>query len=255
MYRSIKSVLLITGVLLLAFSCRTPFEVARAIPENYPVSEKLAAVDSQLVRFYLPYKQELEKDMAEVLAVAETELVKDKPESLLTNFLADLLREEGAVTSRQSGWGITPDLAYFNYGGIRTFLPKGDITVGKIFELMPFENEMVFLKLKGADVQAFLNELASKGGDSVSGVRFGIRENRAVKIMIDGKPLDENAAYWLVTNDYVASGGDNMQMLLNRIDFKNSSEKIRDVIIRHLKAMQERGERISPVLDGRIYHE
>ena len=137
--------------------------------------------------------------------------------------------------------------------------PSGDglqnITVENIYELMPFENEMVFVKLKGADLKQFLDHLARNGGDSVGGVRFGISDNKAADIRIGGKPFDINSEYWLVTNDYVAGGGDDMSVMKNRVQYISSGVLIRDAIIDYLETMHNRGEVITPKLDGRIYHE
>src|SRR5690606_9997204 len=141
-------------------SCKMQYVQTSTENRNMIVADTIIPIDSQIVHMYLPYKQKLEKNISRVISITQEEMVKDKPESNLTNFLGDLLLEEGARTEGLNGENINPDISYFNYGGIRTFLPKGKITVGKIFELMPFENEMVFLKLNGRQVQEFLNDIA-----------------------------------------------------------------------------------------------
>ncbi len=193
--------------------------------------------------------------MSKVISVSETEMVKDKPESSLTNFLADLLLAEGKEETKKSGLDFQPDISYFNYGGIRTSLPEGELTVGKIYELMPFENEMVFLKLSGSQLQEFLNAVAEKGGDSVGGVRFLISDKKAVQVKINGEPLNPETGYWLVTNDYVAGGGDGLEILTHRKELVKSGEKIRDVIISFMEKKQQNGEKITAKPDGRIKYE
>jgi 2',3'-cyclic-nucleotide 2'-phosphodiesterase (5'-nucleotidase family) len=219
------------------------------------VSDSVSQSDSQLISLYLPYKNLLEKDMSRIIAVSAEEMVKDKPESNLTNFLADLLLAEGNKIATELGENIHPSISYYNYGGIRTFLPAGEITVGKIFELMPFENELVFLELSGTQVQEFLNIIAEKGGDSVGGVRFKISENEAKNVEVGQKPLNEKQNYWLVTNDYVAAGGDGLEIFTRRKNFVAGNIKIRDVIIAHLEKKHEKGQVISAKPDGRISHE
>jgi 2',3'-cyclic-nucleotide 2'-phosphodiesterase (5'-nucleotidase family) len=219
------------------------------------VSDSITQPDSQLVSLYLPYKNILEKDMSRVIAVSAEEMVKDRPESNLTNFLADLLLTEGKEIVTELGEDVHPSISYYNYGGIRTFIPEGKITVGKIFELMPFENELVFLELSGAQVQEFLDVIAEKGGDSVGGVRFKISENKAKNVEVAGKSLNEKEHYWLVTNDYVAAGGDGLEVFTRRKNFVAGNIKIRDVIIAHLEKIHKKGQVISAKTDGRISYE
>jgi 2',3'-cyclic-nucleotide 2'-phosphodiesterase (5'-nucleotidase family) len=251
---SFSYTLLITWLLLLA-ACQGPYVQTNVESRNLVVSDSLAAMDSQIVRMYLPYKQEIDLEMSRVIAVSAEEMVKDRPESELTNFLADLLLEEGRRELTKLGKDLNPQLSFFNYGGIRTFLPKGEITVRKIFELMPFENEMVFLKLTGEQVNEFLNIVAGNGGDSVGGTSFTISGNKAKGIMIGGEPLLPGQEYWLVTNDYVAAGGDGIEVFAQRKDFILSGVKIRDAIINHMERIHQDGEIISPKKDGRITHD
>lgn len=254
MRRSFSYTLLITWFLF-AISCQTKFVVKDNQARNITITEDINPVDSQIIGIYQPYKNILDKDMNRVIAISEIEMVKDKPESELTNFLGDLLIEEGTDEAIQSGRSFTPQISYFNYGGIRTSLPKGNITVGKIFELMPFENEMVFVQLNGSDVQQFLNSIAEKGGDSVGGVRFTISNNKANNVIIAGEKLDPEKKYWLVTNDYVANGGDGMDVFTHKLHMINSGKKIRDVIISYLEKKQQEGIAIHPKLDRRIENE
>ncbi len=249
---------LYSWLLILVFisaGCQQKVITSTLNAQNNYVDSGQAVADSQIVRFYLPYKEMIEAEMNEVIGDSESEMIKDKPESLLTNFLADLLLEEGSMYCKSSNSDFKPQISYFNYGGIRSFLPKGEITVRNVYELMPFENEMVFLNLKGKDVQAFLDIIAAKGGDSVGGARFIISKNKAKDILVEGEKLDVTRDYWLVTNDYIAGGGDNMDVLLNRLKIVNSGEKIRDLIINHLREMSVDGEKISVKTDGRIINE
>lgn len=254
MKRSFTYTLLITWLFIFG-ACKTQYVKTSSRAHNMVVSDSLNQLDSQLVQIYLPYKKMLEKDMDRVIAVSSREMVKGKPESGLTNFLADLLLEEGTNYLKNSPYNFQPDISYFNYGGIRTFLPGGEITVGKIYELMPFENEMVFLKLNEKQVKEFLNAIANKGGDSLGGVRFKISDGEAAEIEVGGEPVQENEYYWLVTNDYIAEGGDDMEMLTQRSEFVESGEKIRDVIISHLEKLNEKGEILSVQTDERITNE
>lgn len=245
---------MITCILLVS-SCKTYYLPSSIEAQNISVSDSLNGLDEQLVQIYQPYKALLEKDMNRVISVAKMEMAKEKPESYLTNFLGDLMLYEGKKITSEDGLAFSPSISYLNNGGIRTFLPKGEITVGKIYELMPFENEMVFIQLSGNQIQTFLNNIASKGGESVGGVRFVISNEKATNVMIDGKLLDANLSYWLVTNDYVANGGDGLEVFTQRSGFINTGKKIRDIIISYLEEKQKKGEVLTAELDGRITNE
>ncbi len=251
MRRSFSYTLLITWIFI-SGTCKTPYVQTSTEMRNYIVTDSVFPTDSQLVSIYLPYKQKLDENITRVISKTREQMVKNKPESNLTNFLADLLLEEGKRTLQDIDRKIEPDLSFFNYGGIRTLLPKGEITVGKVFELMPFENEMVFLQLSGTQVQEFLDAIATKGGDSVGGVRFTIKGNKATGIKIGNKPLNSEEKYWMVTNDYVASGGDGMEVLTQRSEIITTNRKIRDVIISYMERKYKMGEDIYVKPDNRI---
>lgn len=111
MRQSISHLLLITCAIIL-FSCKTQFVQKSYEVDNISVSEEVGSMDSTIVALYSPYKNILEKDMNRVLAIADNELVKDKPESLLTNFLGDLLLEQGANIAKQQDLNLVPDVSF-----------------------------------------------------------------------------------------------------------------------------------------------
>lgn len=249
------SYLLLITWFLTNISCKTQFIHHSVQTHNFTVSDSLAPLDSAVVQQYLPYREILEKDMKRVITITSEEMVKDKPESPLTNFLADLVWK----SAREAGKGgeVNPEkmISFLNYGGIRTFLPKGEITVGKIFELMPFENELVLVKLDGSQIKQFLDVLASKGGDSVGGVSFVISGETSKNIKIGGKDFLENEKYWVATSDYIASGGDGLGLFLQHSGYISTGKKIRDILISEMENIHKKGEIVNVVTDGRIRYE
>lgn len=244
--------LLITS-LLSFFACSPGLMPQQVEMQNIVVSGEQCAMDSTVVKLYLPYKEKLEKDMNRVISVADVEMQKGRPESPLTNFLADVILAEARKEAKSQNLDGEPAVSFFNYGGIRvSSLPKGEITVGKIFELMPFENHLVLVKVDGKTMQKFLDFLARGGGDSVAGVRFKIDGDKAVDVSIGGSPLDPDKSYWLATNDYVAGGGDGFDVLKDNQGLVKVNLKIRDMIIRHLEEKQKNKETLHAQKDGRI---
>lgn len=254
MVRSFSYTLLITWSIFF-LSCKPVFVSTQVNSQNISVVSNNISIDSQLVNLYLPYKKILEKDMQRVISFSNEEMIKGKPESGLTNLLSDLILDEGRRYASNNNLQINPEVSFFNYGGIRTFLPMGEITVGKIFELMPFENEMVFIQLTGAQLQQFYNIVARYGGDSVGGVRFVISNGKAKNVRVNGKNLNPEKKYWMVTNDYSANGGDDLLVFTQRLEFIGSGKKIRDVIISNFEERLKNNEVLSENLDGRIINE
>ena len=200
-----------------------------------------------------PYRDSLHAQMSVKLCVAQEDMFAGRPESLLGNFVSDLVLSEGKQLCEKKYPDVHPVVSYMNRGGFRAPIPKGEVTVKSIFELMPFENEVVLLKLKGSDLRRLMNHMASRGGEGVAGMRFGIRKDKAIKCMIDGKPIDNDKEYWMVTSDYLADGGDGSKTLSKNLQRINTGVKLRDMIIGHMRKLGEEGKMATSKLDGRIY--
>jgi 2',3'-cyclic-nucleotide 2'-phosphodiesterase (5'-nucleotidase family) len=121
-----------------------------------------------------------------------------------------------------------------------------------MFELMPFENMLSVLTLSGAQVVEFANGLAYWRGEPVAGISFRIEtvggERVARNILIGGAPVELEAEYRMVTNDYLANGGeapDPIHEPLARLDLPIL---LRDAFIDYVR---ERGV-IHAELEGRI---
>ena len=243
------------GLLIILFSCKSTFILSDVSEKNIQNEPTSYVSDSAIVMLVAPYKQSLKEDMSRVIAISKADMVKAKPESNLTNFLADLLMEEGDTYCKTNNKSFSPDMAFVNYGGIRSSLPKGNITVENIFELMPFENVLVLLKISGETMQQFIERIAERGGDGIAGIKLGIKNGTVGKLTIGGKPFNKKQDYWLVTNDYIAAGGDDMKMLTDRKEYINTGLKIRDLIINNLSEDYRAGKTIQEQLDGRFYNE
>lgn len=201
-----------------------------------------------------PYRDSLQAQMSQKLCVAPEALLAGRPESLLGNFVSDLVLTEGKAICQKKYPDVHPAVSFMNRGGFRAPIPKGEVTVKNIFELMPFENEVVLLKLKGSDLRRLMNHMASRGGEGVAGMRFGIRKDKAIKCRVGGEPLDNDKIYWMVTSDYLADGGDGSKTLSKNLQRINTGVKLRDMIIDHMRKLGDEGKKATAKLDGRIYH-
>jgi 2',3'-cyclic-nucleotide 2'-phosphodiesterase (5'-nucleotidase family) len=243
-------------VLILA-SCKTQFLVQHDKTEGKVTildSVNVPQPDSLTLTIIQPYKVQIDSQMGEILAYSEIVMYKDQPEGLLNNFISDLVYEIGNEYFKKAN-NLTAPICLLNYGGLRTGLPKGAITMRNVYELMPFENELVALELKGDKVKLLLTYLAQKGGMPETGIRMSIKDNAATNVTIQGAAFDETKNYLIITSDYLAGGGDDMKFLLKPVAFYPLGLKVRDAIIEYLRAQTQAGKTVTTQLDKRIYYE
>lgn len=241
-----KSFVIATLLTFAMSSCNRHFTVQKDEYKQYSI-DSLAGVDSSAVKYYLPYKKQMEAEMNRVIGQSEQELTKPSvPETLLGNFFSEALLAEALKIDP------TIQFTFSTKGGLRVTIPKGNITVSNIFELMPFENELVVLKLSGASVLKLIDFIIKKDGEPVAGLRMKIKNKMAYDITIAGQPFDVNKTYNLLTYDYLANGGDDLEGLANPIERKNVGKKVRDTLMEYIEEQTRNGKKINAQLDGRI---
>ncbi len=181
---------------------------------------------------------------------AETFPNKDsrKTETAIGNLVTDAMK---ALTAAQ---GV--DFAINNGGGIRADLPAGDVTLKSVFTVLPFDNSVTVLKLKGTDIQALFDFIVTTPGKGAfpqvsDGVSFTINlvTNKAENVLIGGKPIDPAKIYTIATNSYMATGGDGYVMFKNALSLYETSQFQRDALIAYVRKL---GKPLVPELKGRI---
>ncbi len=235
-----------SGFILLLLACGTTQVPKQVSYLGYPVSPKIKA-DTALINLLQPYSMEVNRTMNNVIGFTSTTMTKRLPESGLGNFMADCMKE--MATQK---FGLPVDIAFMNQGGIRASINKGNITIGNIYELMPFDNLLVLQELKGSVIEALMNHIAADGGWPVSkGSSFKIRNKQAVDIVINGKPLDRNATYITANSDYIAQGGSDAAML-KPFPFQNKGYLIRDALIEYIKQITASGKPVDAKIENRV---
>ncbi len=196
-----------------------------------------------------PYRDSLELTMNTVLVENEAELTRGKPESPLGNLIADLLLERALVEMPDS---VRPLICLINVGGLRVDLPEGPITVGKVFELMPFENELDVVKLSSQKVDEMLAYLNEVGGQPISGMNVTVSSGKGSTryLLSDGQEMEEYL--YVVTSDYLADGGDRMDFFKDPLERIRTGIKIRDAIMDDFRIRGLADHALNSELDGRI---
>lgn len=247
MLKFIRTSLFLSLCILAWTACHTPQSLVKKDFESTQLNSRNPE-DSVVVQMISPYKAVLDQSMQEIVGHLHNTLSKEAPEGSLNNFIADALLE----TAIQSKPAAIPVACVLNMGGIRlNELPAGDLTVGKCFELLPFENKLVVITISGSQLQELLDLVASNKGWPLAGIRMQMQGGKAVAISIQGKPIELKEQYSILTNDYMANGGDNCAMLSRAPQIALSST-MRDAFINYCRSKNAKNQPINAVKDGRI---
>ncbi len=228
-------VLLLTFISLISCSSQH-FYVSKIEGKKIAITEKQTGV-TEIENYIKPYRENIDKDLNEVLAYCPITL--DKSGEWQTNigcFLADItLEKSNPIFLKREQKSI--DVCLLNHGGIRTIIPKGTVTARNAYEVMPFENSAVVIGLKGEQLVEIANYIVSeKKPHPLSGMTFTITKDNAVKnIQVQGKPLELDKIYYVVTSDYLSNGGDNMVFFKKGVNRCDTDYKLRNIIIDYFK--------------------
>ncbi len=217
--------------------------------QQYIVKDSLGQ-DSAIASKIAPYKKKLKEEMSVVLGYSAHPLHNARPEGGLGNFVADLLLERTQRWAENTG-NEKPDLALLNHGGLRTSLPEGAIRKRRIFKLMPFENVVEVLRLDHDAMRALFRYLAHTP-QPIAGAELVAKGDEVQKIRIQGKPLDSGRYYHVATSDFLARGGDGMDFFKKARSYTSTGIKVRDMIIRHIRSLDAKGDSIRAKVDGRV---
>jgi 2',3'-cyclic-nucleotide 2'-phosphodiesterase (5'-nucleotidase family) len=194
-----------------------------------------------------PYSDSVNKSMNDVLGFNENILDKKQPEGSLGNFMADAV-----LYIAEKKFNTHVDAALINFGGVRLpQLPAGNITRGKLYELMPFDNLIVLQKIKGPVLQEFLNHVAGRGGWPLAGINMQIKNAKAVNVMIGGKTINPDTEYTIANSDYIANGGDDV-LMLKSIPQQNIGYLMRDALIEYVSDLTAKGKHIIVTVSNRV---
>lgn len=230
---------IIFGVFLLfTFSCKTHLHVANVTTEKNAYITKDISENQDFIKIIDPYKQELESKMNAKISHTDVELNKKGENSNLGNLLADYTFE-GAVEWANKNNIPQIDAAVINIGGIRSIIGAGDIITKQIYEVMPFENEVVVVKIKGNDIQDLFNYyVKTQKNNPVSHLIIETDAGVLKQALISGKPVDASKIYYIATSDYLALGGDNMSFF-GKGEIISTGIKMRDLFLEKFKKNPE----------------
>ncbi|MDD5207630.1 MAG: 5'-nucleotidase C-terminal domain-containing protein, partial [Desulfobacterales bacterium] len=221
-----------------------------AIPINLEKTRPPIPEDTTLLKLLQPYADEAEYRLSEIIASLDVPLSSNSArseEAAIGNLVADSMQWFSAK------WGS--DFALINGGSVRHDLPAGPVSLKSIYDMLPFENSIVLITLKGSEVNRLFDTMASIAEGSGAFPQFSrsvnvVLDRTARKIggvLIKGEPIDPNRSYRIATNSYLAGGGDGYKVFLDAGEKFDTGALQQPVLIEYIRQMG-----LSPKVEGRI---
>jgi 2',3'-cyclic-nucleotide 2'-phosphodiesterase (5'-nucleotidase family) len=200
--------------------------------------------DKEVEKIVHAYNSRIQKQYARVVGETSVDLVRyHQRESNIGNLVCDAMRKT-----------INADIAFLNSGAIRTNIPQGKITLEQVFTLLPFDNNLVTMKLTGKQILKILEQDArmERGILQVSGIKiqYDLSEpagSRVKEVYIGISPLDPNKTYTVTTVDFLAVGGDKFSTFKEGRNIVYG-KALRDIFVSYLKEHSP----VFPMIEGRI---
>ena len=216
----------------------------KLIPVKNHLDKKLDPNFSALID---EYTASVSYKMEEVIGNCPQAIRKSAPESPLYNLTGDAL-----IWMAREYMEVNADVSLYNAGGLRAEISAGDLTVGDVYAVYPFDNVLSIVTMKGSDLKTLFNYIASNGGlPTNSGVKLVISNNKVKSVTVGGKAIESNKTYTVATIDYLVE--------LKRYGFENatsrsdSPEIIRDYFVDYFRYLaKENGGKITAKTDGRV---
>lgn len=233
-------------------SCGSHYELVGVNRSRILIDERYDKdIDTKAQNFMAPYKAQVDSIMSPVVGHVASYMWAERPESNLSNLLADVLM--WAATN----YNERPQFAVYNMGGIRAALSEGIVTYGNVLDVAPFENKICFFDMKGSDVLTLFRQIAHNRGEGVSHeLRLIItKKGELVSATINGQAVDENATYRVASIDYLAQGNDGLAAFKNKSNLnspQDANNNLRFVIMDYFRANEEKGVVTDAKVEGRI---
>lgn len=206
-------------------------------------AKKIAITDvlpetTAIESYIAPYRNIINRELDSVLAYAPETFDKSKGKwnTTIGNLLANatFTKADTLFYIRQH---LHIDFCLLNHGGIRSVIAKGPVTTRTAFEVMPFENSVKIVALKGSKIYEMADYIAREGrAHPLAGITIILNPDKQVKeIYIKDKPVDKDHIYNVASIDYLISGGDNMFFFAENEGIYDLDYKLRDLYIDYFK--------------------
>lgn len=194
--------------------------------------------------------QPLMKDLKTVVGSATRDMVAYAPESELSNWWVDTMMADVARLTKKK-----VDVGVLNFGGIRTSLSQGEILLDDFVSMFPFKNDLVYVALKGSDLQEVFNTIAASRPFVLGGVKMVVKQHQIDTLLVGGKPIDPNKVYGVATVDFLLDGGDGLTVGKNAKELKDTDVRVIDAVLADIYKLQAAGKPLEYFTDGRLTYD
>lgn len=231
----------LTVILIFLVSCSTSEDVNISYSWSPVKINSEVKEAEQIDSIITPYRIKLDSIMSEVIGYAAHDLtVKGQYESTLGTFVTNLM-----LTQSISSFDRKVDVAMMNHkGGLRASINNGPITLGEIFEVMPFENEVVLLEIPGHLLLEVIQFIYETKNTMIWPVSFYITGSGIENVLVAGKEIVPDQNYTLAISDYQANGGEGFYMLKPLKRLEVNPVKLRDMIAQEIRQQAAMGDSI-----------
>ena len=236
------------------FGCSTATKLKSVETSMIELNAQTALRDSEFENILDPYKSKMDQIMNEILIVSDQPLLKGLPESTLGDFSSDAILKKTNDNYKPDD-NMPVNICLLNNGGLRAELPKGNITRGNAFELMPFENSIFILTLSGEKTKQLFEYIVQNNGAPFAGATVKAKGKKITELKISGQDFDITKTYKIATSDYLAAGGDKYYFLKDPLKTEILKYKLRDAIIDYMIEENKKGNTLKVSTDGRIKYE
>lgn len=232
-------------VLLSILSCEE--EYVKPIQINYhkQAIDSTLNSDNELNSFIAPYRDKISSEMQVVLSYAPADMYKSdsKYNTAIGNMMADAVMQEANLIFEKRH-GLKIDAVLLNYGGIRSGISKGDITVRTAYDIMPFENEIVVVELSHKTLQEMLKYIIDRRtAHPIAGMTIRLNHDYSLNsAIVNGDEIKLNdtkeKSYYIATSDYLFQGGDGMNFFKDNKQVFGLDYKLRNILIDYFKKQE-----------------
>ncbi|EDP69887.1 putative 5'nucleotidase/UDP-sugar hydrolase [Flavobacteriales bacterium ALC-1] len=238
-------------LLLFIFSCNKDSHLTKIEGKRIDINNSIAT-DSTIEAFIKPYRESVNNNLDSIISYAP-ETYSDSDGELNTaigNLMADAVySESNPVFNKRTGKNI--DFVLLNHGGIRADISKGNITARTAYEVMPFENSVVVVALKGEQISKMMTYLSkAKRAHPVSNqLQLTLNKDGEVSsATVNSESINKDRIYYVASNDYLYNGGDRMTFFHPNDSLYVLDYKIRNVLIDYFK----KKDTLNPKRDNRF---
>ena len=144
------------------------------------------------------------------------------------------------------------DFSLMNFGGMRTEMPKGNVSKYDILSIFPFDNYLTYVQLNGRKLKELIEFFCRTYPQAMSaGVRLVVDGYRVKECTVNGKPIEDDKNYVIATIDFLVDGGDNLYVMKEADWVIRTDVKLMNLFISYIEGLTARGANIETFVDER----